>query len=254
MVVQPSSEKDSSSQMMNFSAGRLFEWDVLNEPFDNKDLQAVLGDAEMAEWFKRARDRDPSVRLFLNDYDIVEGSGFLFPHLNFTYRTLKQIKENGGPVDGFGFQSHFSSSLTDPERAYEIFEQFGREVDSLQVTEFDVSNVDEETRARYTRDYLTLAFSHPKMNGFTVWGFWAGRHWRPEAAMIKLDWTPTKSLEAWRDLIYREWWTDLEGTTGEDGVFRARGFLGQYEVESAGVTKPLTVAAGATNALNVQAE
>ena len=239
-------------QVVNSTKGRVTEWDVLNEPFDNKDVQAVLGDAEMAEWFKLARRTDPDLRLFLNDYDLVEGSGFLFPHINFTYNTLKLIKENGGPVDGFGFQSHFSASLTDPERAYELFEQFGREVDFLQVTEFDVSGVDEQTRARYTRDYLTLAFSHPKMNRFTVWGFWAGRHWRPEAALIRLDWQPTQSLEAWRDLIFREWWTDVEGTTGADGILRVRGFLGQYEIEGAGVTRPLTVSGGGANSVELR--
>lgn len=241
-------------QVVNSTKGRVTEWDVLNEPFDNKDVQAVFGDAEMAEWFKLARRTDPQLKLFLNDYDIVEGSGFLFPHIDFTYKTLKLIKENGGPVDGFGFQSHFSSSLTDPERAYELFEKFGAEVDHLQVTEFDVSGVDAETRARYTRDYLTRAFSHPKMNRFTVWGFWAGRHWRPDTALLKLDWQPTQSLEAWRDLIFREWWTDVEGTTDAEGVFRVRGFLGHYEVQSGGMTKPLTVTSGIANSVELRPE
>lgn len=241
-------------QMLDFTRGRLTEWDVLNEPFDNKDVQAVLGDTEMAEWFKRARERDPNILLMLNDYNNVENAGFQFPHSEFTFRTLQRIKADGGPVDAFGFQSHFSGSLADPERIYEMFDQFGSEVDVLQVTEFDVSNVDEDTRARYTRDYLTLSFSHPKMNGFTVWGFWAGRHWRPEAALFKQDWSPTKSLDAWRDLIYREWWTDLEGRTGEDGVFRVRGFLGEYEAEGAGVTKPFSVKGGVTNRVEFQPE
>lgn len=236
-------------QMMSFTKGRVTEWDVLNEPFDNRDLQRALGDEEMAEWFKLARLNDPSVQLFLNDYDIVERGGFLFPHINFTYDTLKFIREKAGPVNGFGFQSHFGGNLTDPERVYELFDKFAEFVETLQVTEFDVSNVDEDTRARYTRDFLTLSFSHPKMNGFTVWGFWAGRHWRPESALIQLDWSPTKSLEAWRDLIYREWWTDVEGRTDEAGVFRTRGFLGQYEVEAPGATKPLTVRGGEANAV-----
>ena len=239
-------------QLVNFTKGRVAEWDVLNEPYDNKDVQAALGNAEMAEWFKLARLHDPNLKLFLNDYDIVERGGFLFPHISFTYNTLKFIQENGGPVDGFGFQSHFSGGLTDPARVYDLFDQFAQHVNHLQITEFDVSNVDEETRARYTRDYLTLAFSHPKMNGFTVWGFWAGRHWRPDAALIKLDWSPTKALEAWRDLIYREWWTDVEGRTDENGMFRVRGFLGQYEVEAAGSTRPLSVQLDQANTLDFQ--
>jgi endo-1,4-beta-xylanase len=223
----------------------------LNEPFDNKDVQAVLGNEEMAEWFKLARQNDPDLKLFLNDYDIVERGGYFFSHLNFTYNTLRFIQENGGPVDGFGFQSHFNSNVTDPARVYDIFDQFAQHVNHIQVTEFDVSNVDEETRARYTRDFMTVAFSHPKMNGFTVWGFWGGRHWRPDAALIRRDWSATPSLDVWRDLIYREWWTDVEGRTNEKGVFETRGFLGQYEVEANGQTKALTVEAGRTNSLEL---
>ena len=31
-------------------------------------------------------------------------------------------------------------------------------------------------------------------------------------------------------LVLGEWWTDVEGTTGQDGTFSARGFLGDYRV------------------------
>jgi GH35 family endo-1,4-beta-xylanase len=228
-------------RMMLFTKGRVAEWDVLNEPFDNNDVQAVLGDAEMAEWFKIAHRADPDTRLFLNDYDIVERGGFSLRHIDFTFNALKLILAHEGPVDGFGFQSHFSGGLTDPERAYAIFDKFANEVSTIQVTEFDVSGVEDSVRAQYTRDYLTLAFSHPKMSRFSLWGFWAGRHWRPEAAMFRRDWQPTPALEAWRGLIYREWWTDVEGVTGEDGVFRTRGFLGRYEVTAAGTKREIEV-------------
>ncbi len=234
-------------RMVEFTKGSVTEWDVLNEPFDNNDVQAVLGDGEMAEWFKLARLHDPAIKLFLNDYDIVERGGFTLPHIEFTYNVLKWLREQGAPVDGFGFQSHFSGGLTDPDRVWELFERFGALAETLQVTEFDVSGADEETRARYTRDYLTLVFSHPRMNGFTLWGFWAGRHWRPEAAMFTRDWRPTASLEAWRDLIYREWWTEVEGVTGEDGVFTVRGFLGDYEVSSGEARRMVTVTADGDN-------
>ncbi|HET8546648.1 MAG TPA: hypothetical protein VFL57_01515, partial [Bryobacteraceae bacterium] len=35
----------------------------------------------------------------------------------------------------------------------------------------------------------------------------------------------------WRDLIFREWWTDETGVTDDSGNFRVRGFLGDYDVE-----------------------
>jgi len=231
-------------QMMDVTRDKATEWDVLNEPFDNRDLQGVLGNGEMAEWFKRARAANPNVLLFLNDYDIVERGGYFFAHMNFTFDVLKRIKEDKGPVDGFGFQSHFNRNLTHPGRAYEVFDKFGAEVDLLQVTEFDVNVPDEEVKALYLRDFLTVSYSHPKMNGFTLWGFWAGRHWLPDAALIKRDWTPTKSLDVWRDLIYKQWWTDVEGVTGEDGVFRTRGFHGDYDVVLGETTKAMKLKRG----------
>ena len=47
------------ADVMGYSKGKVTEWDVLNEPYTNKDLQAVLGDAEMTSWFRQARAADP---------------------------------------------------------------------------------------------------------------------------------------------------------------------------------------------------
>src|ERR1039458_4820567 len=83
------------------------------------------------------------------------------------------------------------------------------------------------------------------MKGFMIWGFWEGAHWEPPAAMIRLDWSTKPNYDAWNDLIYRQWWTDTSGVTGADGVFRTRGFLGDYDIEVTinGVTTtyPLTL-------------
>jgi endo-1,4-beta-xylanase len=40
--------------------GRVTEWDVINEPYANNDLMKTLGYGVMADWFKTARDADPS--------------------------------------------------------------------------------------------------------------------------------------------------------------------------------------------------
>jgi endo-1,4-beta-xylanase len=218
--------------IMNFTRGRVDEWDVLNEPFDNFDLQNTLGLGEMAEWFKRARAADPTVKLMINDYDITEDGGYNVQHQDFYFNSIKRILDDGGPLDGIGLQSHFGSSLTPPDRVYQIMNRFASFGKYLQVTEFDVNIPDEAVQAQYTRDYMTISFSHPAMNGFTLWGFWEGRHWLPAAAMYRRDWTTKPNHDAWRDLIYREWWTNVDGQAGADGVFRTRGFLGDYDVEA----------------------
>jgi hypothetical protein len=47
---------------------------------------------------------------------------------------------------------------------------------------FDINTDDEELQADYTRDFLTLAYSHPTVVGVQLWGFWERSHWKPEAA------------------------------------------------------------------------
>jgi hypothetical protein len=49
--------------------------------------------------------------------------------------------------------------------------------------------------------------------------------------MIRRDWTTKPNYDAWNDLLFHQWWTDVRGTTDADGMFRTRGFLGDYEIE-----------------------
>ena len=217
--------------VMGYARGKVGEWDVLNEPFTNKDLQAVLGDAEMVSWFKQARDADPAVKLYINDYNILEAGGYDIQHINGYSQIIRNLLAAGAPIDGIGLQSHFDSNLTPPSRVIELIDQFAAFGKDLEVTEFDVSIADEQAQADYTRDFLTACFSHPAMKGFLVWGFWEGAHWKPVAAMIRRDWSTKPSYAVWSDLIYNQWWTDVRGTTAADGTWRTRGFLGDYDIE-----------------------
>jgi GH35 family endo-1,4-beta-xylanase len=236
---------DHIAQVMAYTKGKLIEWDVLNEPYTNKDLQKVLGDAEMAAWFQAARAADPDVKLYINDYNILEAGGSDLPHINGYSNIIRRILDAGGPIDGIGLQSHFTSNLTAPVRVLELLDRFAGFGKELQITEFDINVGDEQLQADYTRDFLTACFSHPAVRGFLMWGFWEGAHWLPRGAMIRRDWTTKPNYDVWNDLVFHQWWTDVSGTTGPDGVYRTRGFLGDYDVEitSGGDTRtlPLTV-------------
>jgi uncharacterized protein (TIGR03437 family) len=242
---------DHIREVMTFTKGKVTEWDVLNEPYTSKDVQAILGDREMAVWFQKAREADPNVKLYVNDFNIVEAGGWDVRHQNHYYDTIRFILDNGGPIDGIGLQCHFNANLTAPARALEVLDRFAEFGKDLEVTEFDINIADEEAQAQYTRDFLTLAFSHPAVKGFMLWGFWEGKHWLPRGAIYRRDWSIRPNGEAWRDLIFNQWWTDAQGTTGADGVFRTRGFLGEYVVEATagGETREqsLTVTGGQSN-------
>ena len=211
------------------TAGRVSEWDVLNEPVTNTALQKILGDAAMAKWFKIARENEPTAKLYVNDYNLLEGGGYDTPHQAGLDAVIKSLDANGAGLQGIGLQAHMQWQLTDPLRLYEVLSRYGAYGRDLQITELDVDVEDPELQAEYLTDMLTLSFSHPALSGVTLWGFWEGRHFRPNAALWSRNWTIKPAGQAWRDLIYKKWWTQLSAETDADGMIRFSGFGGQYE-------------------------
>ncbi len=227
--------KEINNHIKNITSeytGKLVDWDVLNEPFNNHEFMDIMGYNEMAEWFKLARKQDPDVKLYINDYSILSGGGIDIPHQDDYLDKIRYIDDLGGRIDGIGMQGHFSSQLTGPNKLYEILEKFGSFNKHIKITEFDVNLVDEKLQAEYTRDFMTLVFSHPKVKSLLFWGFWEGRHWRSDAAMFKKDWTAKPNYQAFRKLVYSDWWTSpIEYKSSKVGRI-INGFLGTYEIST----------------------
>jgi GH35 family endo-1,4-beta-xylanase len=215
-------------------AGQLAAWDVINETRTNHDVMDNLseGNLAMVHWFQQARAADPHAKLFLNDYGILSsGGGTNTANQQQYFDTLEYLIDYGAPIDGVGFQGHFSpDSLTGPEQLWTIFDRFAELGLDMQVTEFDLSTDDEELQAMYTRDLMTAVFAQEGFDAFVMWGFWAGAHWRPEAAMYRSDWSIKPNGEEYLDLVFNQWWTDEDEVADEDGEALIRGFKGEYEV------------------------
>ena len=207
------------------------EWQVVNELWGNRDFTKILGDGEVAEWFRLAHREAPGVRLFINDYGIIdEYLNERSPHLRDYEKTIADLIAQGAPIGGIGSQSHFGTFCTPPQTIYTILERLARFDLPVQTTEFDVHIRDEDLQADYLRDYLTMFFSHPITTGFCHWGFWEGQHWKPHAALLRKDWSEKPNMKVWRDLVYNQWWTNAAGTTDAAGKLEVRGFLGEYRV------------------------
>ncbi|TBO41720.1 hypothetical protein [Pedobacter kyonggii] len=63
-----------------------------------------------------------------------------------------------------------------------------------------------------------------------MWGFWESAQWKPDAAMFRKDWTEKPNAEAWRNLVTKQWMTNLTKKTGVNEKTESSGFLGIYEV------------------------
>ena len=219
--------------------GRLVDWDVINEPFTNHDFMDILGRHAMVDWFQAARAGDPNAKLYINDFNILEGEDKA--HQDDYAATIQYLIDQGAPIDGIGLQSHFPARVTPMDEVMKRLDRyaaFGRE---LEITEFDIDTIDEATQADYTRDFMTAVFSHPSVKAFLMWGFWEGSHWRPRGAMLRRDWSPKPNAEAYNDLVFKRWWTNAQGKTSAQGNFATRGFLGDYEIEVKAGGKAKTV-------------
>ncbi|MFH0758346.1 MAG: endo-1,4-beta-xylanase [Bacteroidota bacterium] len=212
-----------------FTKGRLNDWDVMNEPYTEHDVQDLLGDEVMAEWFRRTRRNDPGVKLYINDYYILSGGGINIAKQDYYYDLIRYIDERGGRIDGIGMQGHFSTDLTSISKVYTILDRFASLGKEIKITEHDIAIAQREVQADYTRDFMTIVFSHPSVKSILSWGFWAGAHWKPDAAYFDEDWNIRPHGEVLRDLIRNQWWTPaMDTVTDENGKYSFEGFLGSY--------------------------
>ena len=218
--------------------GELVDWDVINEPAHLTDLAEVFaqdpayatGEEVYAEWFNFAAEADPNARLYINEYGIITNLGLDLSIQERYKEIIEKIEQEGGIIHGVGVQGHMSTPLTPPETVYDILDDFAEGGKELSITEYDASGVEETLAADYMRDLLTIAFSHPSVTSFLMWGFWDGAHWRGDAPLFRRDWTLKPSGQAFFDLVFDTWWTDEELVSDESGYVNMRGFMGDYDV------------------------
>jgi hypothetical protein len=70
-----------------------------------------------------------------------------------------------------------------------------------------------------------------------MWGFWEGANWIPVSSLYRRDWSPTPAAEAYKNLVFKEWWTREEGKVNRKGELSIPAFFGKYKVTFDGNTK-----------------
>jgi endo-1,4-beta-xylanase len=212
-------------------AGQCVEWDVVNEPVDNHEVYDALGGLDaVVHWYQLAQEVDPTTRLFVNEYNILEAGGTDINHQNRYAEIIQYLLDHQAPLQGIGVQCHFDTTLTPPTLVLQILDRFATFGLPIEVTELDINVPNPQSQAQYMRDFLIAAFSHPAVSGIVLWGFWAGNQWIPHAALFSKDWQLRPIGKAWKDMVFHRWWTDRKLQTNAKGLCTTRGFLGDYTV------------------------
>jgi GH35 family endo-1,4-beta-xylanase len=220
--------------------GRFAEYDLNNEMIHGNYYADRLGKRvtlEMAQW---VRAEDPDAKLWLNDYDILTGN-----RLNDFVAHVRETVAMGVPVAGIGVQGHLHAESFDRNALRRSLDTLARLDLPIRVTEFNMPGqrsaflndrdrvmtaAEEEAKARDIVDYYRICFASPSVTGILMWGFWEGANWIPASSLFKRDWTPTPAAQAYRDLVYGEWWTRWEGTTDANGRCEVPAFFGTHKV------------------------
>lgn len=216
------------------------DWDVLNEITTNDDLEKAFdnypgydsGVDLYKEIFKKVREQNPDLPMYINDYVILSGAGSSETVSNRYKSLLDELKAAEVPFDGIGFQCHIGSLPTSIYKLSDIWDEYYQRYNvPLKVTEYDVNPlVSEEVQAKYMADFLTMTFSHPSMEAFLMWGFWDGNHWKDSAPMYDFDWNLKPSGQAFIDKVFGEWWTEEETLSDVNGFSAFRAFKGKHKI------------------------
>jgi len=216
-------------EIATYAKGKVYGWDVINEMMYEKDYFKVMPRTQAAEWFKQAKRIDPQATLFINEYSML--NGIASPkNIKSFLDLIAELQGYGAPIDAIGVQGHVGRQPRNPEQVLTDLDLFLPIGLPVQITEFDVNTPDDELQADYTRDFLIACYSHPAVDGFTMWGFWESAHWKPDAALFRKDWTAKPNAAVWRDLVTKQWRTIITTQSNEKGIVTSRGHLGLYEI------------------------
>lgn len=164
------------------------------------------------------------------------------------YERVRRIRERGIRLDGVGFQFHLFSGealcrvLTlkqwSPEELTRTYDRMASLGVPLYLTEITIPAtvgghiVGERLQAEVAENFYRFWFAHPGFSGITWWNLCDGAAWRTEGGLLggllDADLREKPAYQALYQLIRREWNTDEDCTTDENGRFCVRGFYGSY--------------------------
>ena len=127
--------------------GRIWQWDVCNEFLTDSNPSVLnpndfwianLGTGVIADAFRWARQADPHVLLFYNDYNI-GGEDGTNAKADAAYALAQQLLDQHVPIDGIGIQGHLDTQYGwSPQRLQENIERYASLGLKVAITEADV--------------------------------------------------------------------------------------------------------------------
>ena len=148
--------RDHIHTVVNRYKDIVYAWDVLNEaiadgdgrrapwmkeapsPYRKTKLMDLCGEEFIVKVFQFAREADPNVELFYNDYNACQPA-----KRDRIYNMVKKMKEMGAPIDGIGMQGHYNIYFPSMEDFDAAIVKYSKIVDKIHITELDLRTNEE---------------------------------------------------------------------------------------------------------------
>ncbi len=172
--------------------GKIAVWDVVNEAvsiegtsYRDCPFYKYLGKGYIDEAFKVAREVDPTVKLYYNDYND-EG---LNAKSDFVYELLKGLKERGVPIDGVGVQMHYGKpndlfTLDDLKANMKRLVDLGLEVVFSEMDVHRCGGMTETQQVTLYHDLVAACVGEPQCKAVTFWGITDKYSWLNDYAPL----------------------------------------------------------------------
>ncbi len=221
---------------------------------------------------------NPKLKLFTNEYNVLVNSAtppgtngnttyVNDPYANWYRQHVESILSAGGAVSAIGSEYYATEAIANGDnsshnasRIEGVFNNLAVLGLPIELTEFGIQapssgGQNPAIDSQILNESMRLTFGNPAVQGFTMFGFWAGDVWSqaPNAVLYDSNWNLTPTGQAYLDLM-QQWNTQVSTTVSKAGSVSFTGFYGDYTLTTGGKTYTFSLVKGARSspALSLQ--
>ncbi len=228
-------------------------WDVTNECTVAPGIERMPKDYDTEAWLL-ANKLFPHHHLILNDYNSFFGKSY-HGVMSAAYLQAQKLMLQGAKIDGIGIQYHLfrkveelpivaeQDNMIDAHHMLAMLDTYAQLGTDLHISEITVPSYDcsesmLDMQAKMVENLYRLWFSHPSVSSIVWWNLADGYAFvNPNqnedyysGGLLHHDFSKKPAYDVLDRLINKEWHTEAELVTDQNGCVNFRGFYGDYEV------------------------
>ena len=214
-----------------------------------------------------------SLKLFVNEYNVLDNSStppvtdpsstqatyVNDPYANWYRQLVESIQSAGGAISGIGVEYYSTEAVAtgdnsshNPGRIQGVYNNLAVTGLPIELTEFGImaptsGSQNTTLDSQILTEAMRMTFGNPDTTGFSMFGFWAGDMYVPDAALYDTNWNLTPVGQAYITLT-NGWKSNLTTTLPKSRKVPFTGFYGDYTVTVGAKTYAFTLTKGQTTA------